>query len=473
MKNTFLTIVMAIAGYCSYAQYLPLTAGNGNPLTGDLYIDGTTGSRLIFSYSGVGNSKVLLGSNYSIFGAGSKDDLTTYVRDNNPYSVWTNSLQRLIVNGDGNVGIGTTTPARKLDILSGTGVTPLAAVGPGGSVLIDNVGSGQSFYQANSFHQFQGSGGTPILTMFNGGNIGIGTASPVSIVDMEKNQNSNTIAYLRNTDSGSSATSQYIATDGNGNLQMGQTGTGFSSSGLLFPNSSFILSNQKANGLKIFTADATNLTLGTNNSAAFTILPGGNIGIGTVTPARKLDILSGTGVTPLAVIGPNGGILIDNVGSGQSYYQANSFHQFQGASGNPIVTMYNGGNVAIGTTDPKGYKLAVAGDAIAESMTVDLQANWPDYVFEKSYSLPPLSEVKTYIDQNQHLPGVPTADQVSKSGINLGEMNALLMKKVEELTLYLIEKDKQINEMNDKQQEINKQLLEQIKVLQNQLKQKL
>jgi hypothetical protein len=184
----------------------------------------------------------------------------------------------------------------------------------------------------------------------------------------------------------------------------------------------------------------------------------GNVGIGTASLTRKLDILSGTGVTPLAAVGPGGSILIDNVGSGQSYYQANSFHQFQGTSGNPILTMFNGGSVAIGTTDPKGYKLAVAGDAIAESMTVDLQANWPDYVFKKDYSLPLLSEVKAYIDQNQHLPGVPTAGQLSKTGINLGEMNALLMKKVEELTLYLIEKDKQDKEKEAKLQSQQKQI---------------
>jgi len=79
-------------------------------------------------------------------------------------------------------------------------------------------------------------------------------------------------------------------------------------------------------------------------------------------------------------------------------------------------------------------------------MTVDLQANWPDYVFKKNFQLAPLSEVKAYIDKNEHLPGVPTAEQVSKTGINLGEMNALLLKKVEELTLYLIEKDKQDKE---------------------------
>ena len=95
--------------------------------------------------------------------------------------------------------------------------------------------------------------------------------------------------------------------------------------------------------------------------------------------------------------------------------------------------------MAIGTTDPKGYKLAVNGSAIATSMRVKLNANWPDFVFLKDYKLPTLNEVKAYIDKNQHLPDMPSADEVHANGLDLGEMNRLLLKKVEELTLYLIE----------------------------------
>jgi hypothetical protein len=113
------------------------------------------------------------------------------------------------------------------------------------------------------------------------------------------------------------------------------------------------------------------------------------------------------------------------------------------------------GNVGIGTTDygawtlnNSTYKLAVGGSMIATAVTVKLVANWPDYVFKKDYTLPSLTDVKTYIDQNQHLPEIPSAQQMEKEGVNLGEMNKLLLKKVEELTLYLIEKDKQDTEKN-------------------------
>jgi hypothetical protein len=175
------------------------------------------------------------------------------------------------------------------------------------------------------------------------------------------------------------------------------------------------------------------------------ILSSGNVGIGTTSPTRQLEIVSGAGVGPLKVAGPNGSLLIDNVGSGESYYQANSFHQFQGSSGTPLMTIFNSGNIGVGTTAPGTYRLAVNGGIHSQSVNVDL-TGWSDYVFKQGYTLPSLTEVKTYIDQNHHLPDMPSEQEVIKDGLNLGEMNKLLVKKVEELTLYLIEKDKQVQE---------------------------
>jgi hypothetical protein len=118
------------------------------------------------------------------------------------------------------------------------------------------------------------------------------------------------------------------------------------------------------------------------------------------------------------------------------------------------------GNIGIGTTDTKGYKLGVNGSAIATSMTVKLNANWPDFVFAKTYGLRPLSEVESYIKANSHLPEVPSAAQVAKDGINLGEMDATLLKKIEELTLYLIEQNKKLEAQNEKIGALEKQLSE-------------
>ncbi|MES2275332.1 MAG: hypothetical protein V4592_04870 [Bacteroidota bacterium] len=108
-------------------------------------------------------------------------------------------------------------------------------------------------------------------------------------------------------------------------------------------------------------------------------------------------------------------------------------------SGN-IFTVARNGYVGINTTTPQ-EALSVNGKIRSKEVKVEA-INWPDYVFKKDYHLPSLSSIKTYIDQNYHLPDMPSEQDVAKDGVNLGEMNKLLLKKVEELTLYLIEKDK-------------------------------
>jgi hypothetical protein len=102
------------------------------------------------------------------------------------------------------------------------------------------------------------------------------------------------------------------------------------------------------------------------------------------------------------------------------------------------------GSIGINTLNTHGFNLAVNGSAIATSMTVQLYGSWPDYVFKPKYALKSLFDLKTYIDQNHHLPEIPSAEQVEKDGLNLGEMNKLLVKKVEELTLYMIELQNQL-----------------------------
>ena len=106
------------------------------------------------------------------------------------------------------------------------------------------------------------------------------------------------------------------------------------------------------------------------------------------------------------------------------------------------------GNLGVGlastTAIPTNYKLAVGGDVIAERVVVKLQTAWPDFVFKKSYGLRPLSEVEAFVNQNNHLPDVPSSTEVADKGIDVGAMNGKLLQKVEELTLYLIEMKKEI-----------------------------
>ncbi len=113
----------------------------------------------------------------------------------------------------------------------------------------------------------------------------------------------------------------------------------------------------------------------------------------------------------------------------------------------------NEGDIGIGTTEPDA-KLAVNGNIHATEVKVSTTVPAPDYVFEEDYPLASLEEIKSYITVNKHLPEVPSAKEMEANGINLSEMNMLLLKKVEELTLLLIE-----------QNESNKHLTKRVKLL--------
>lgn len=112
------------------------------------------------------------------------------------------------------------------------------------------------------------------------------------------------------------------------------------------------------------------------------------------------------------------------------------------------------GNVGIGTTNfscstCNGYRLFVRDGIRTEKIKVDVAstAGWADYVFATDYKLMPLYEVERYIDENQHLPEVPSAEEVVANGLDLKEMTTLLLKKIEELTLYTIDQQKQIDQL--------------------------
>ena len=98
---------------------------------------------------------------------------------------------------------------------------------------------------------------------------------------------------------------------------------------------------------------------------------------------------------------------------------------------------------------PVGYKLAVNGKIISEEVNVLLHESWPDYVFNSDYSLRSLSELKDYLKNNSHLPDMPSSDDISKSGIPLGEIITKQMLKIEELTLYVLDLQKQIDQLKD------------------------
>jgi hypothetical protein len=191
----------------------------------------------------------------------------------------------------------------------------------------------------------------------------------------------------------------------------------------------------------------------------------GNVGIGTAAPGSKLSIREGDrGVSVAPGMGGYYGSLAFNreattgaiFNTSAKAFQINNgpdqnmhFQVWNGSGGlvqaDAIVIAGNSGFVGIGTSNPKEH-LSVNGKIRAHEIKVET-TNWPDYVFAPEHKLPSLSDTEKFIKENRHLPEIPSAAEAEKEGISLGEMNAKLLKKIEELTLHLIEQNKMTEEL--------------------------
>ncbi len=200
---------------------------------------------------------------------------------------------------------------------------------------------------------------------------------------------------------------------------------------------------------------------------------GGNVGIGTDTPNTTLDVngildirnsglamnLGGSAFqdiyfqirknSPYGIrfglkasqFGSTNGIgLIQTGGSRGFGIKVNEQLGFNTVSSLDFFIQHTG-NVGIGTISP-GEKLEVNGTIRSKEVRVEA-TGWPDYVFESDYNLRSLEETETYIKENKHLPEIPSAKEMEANGVQLGEMNMLLLKKIEELTLYVIDLKKE------------------------------
>ncbi len=114
---------------------------------------------------------------------------------------------------------------------------------------------------------------------------------------------------------------------------------------------------------------------------------------------------------------------------------------------------YFAANVGIGTLSPD-EKLTVKGKIHTQEVRVDLDFPAPDYVFDNDYKLKTLKEVEDYIKENKHLPEIPSAQEIEKDGLMLAEMNMSLLKKMEEMTLYMIEQNKKINDLEQQNKKL-------------------
>ncbi len=168
----------------------------------------------------------------------------------------------------------------------------------------------------------------------------------------------------------------------------------------------------------------------------------GNIGIGSTNPSNRLEVAGSTFNRVSAIV--NADVQTGyqwkrtagtNLTDWEMYVPANSTSLML-YNGGDRVSFLSNGNMGIGTTTPT-EKLSVNGNIKAKKLMIT-QANWPDYVFHPSYKLKSLAEVKSFIKMNQHLPEMPSAEEIKEKGVSVGETQALLLKKIEELTLYVI-----------------------------------
>jgi hypothetical protein len=316
------------------------------------------------------------------------------------FGQWTNSGDNIYYN-DGKVGIGTAAPAHTLDV-NGTLQTKY--------LHLKNILGGWQFTTNNGgkdlLFRTDPNTGLPETRMYlkQNGNVGIGTSDPATRLHIKGADNNGTTSALKIT---SGAQNMLI----DGNEIDGDNG---------------IYLNHNVN---------ENVILATG---------GGNVGIGTNSPSSKLHIVAPnyarlimTATSPA----DNVRMFIDARGSAgniRGQLGTLSDHDIRiYTNSQPRMIIKNNGNIGIGTVSPHNdYKLSVNGKIRAKEIVVE--TGWADFVFEEDYQLMPLREVEAYIHTHKHLPDVPSAKVIEEKGVSVGEMEAKLLQKIEELTLHLI-----------------------------------
>jgi hypothetical protein len=405
--------------------------------------------------------------------------------DKNLYLNFESPGNIIIAKGGGNVGIGTTAPVSKLHVQASSGSTSLArffnndystGVGSGLSITTGSP-TGNTYSRMQAFTSGATSPGNLMLNP-DGGYIGIGTITPTSKLQVVST-NYNDIFTIKRVDGIQGNTFDFRIT-------ANPDGT----STYLNPRSLTIMPTE-------YDADFAIKTTVAVSSPQFVVKSTGNVGIGTTTPIRKLHIegtadgddrvfvylknnsTSASSSVGINLIAGSSGKL-GAIGFTSDTYSYSKYSQslliqstgsngiqLQSLSGNIIFSTgldatshYNErmvitptGNVLIGQTTQTNttYKLDVAGKIRANEIVVNTTG--ADFVFEENYNLRSLSEVEQFVKENKHLPEIAPAAEMQASGVSVSELQTQLLQKVEELTLYIIEQNKRIAEL---EQAVNK-----------------
>ncbi len=326
-----------------------------------------------------------------------------------------NTLGSDIYNtNSGNVGIGTVLPISKFQVTDGDinleSTNPMSVYTP--SVVFSTqsntgnqaVGSvwGRTSFNGDKWIELGTSPNNALMSIENNGNVGIGVAAPSAKLHID-----------------------------------GVTGAAFKVTETGNPFPWFCVDSRKV-GINVAVTSWTQTTLmlsGVTGTTYLDIVNGATTGFGS--QIRFIDPFT---MQPRHAI-------VDDLSSNMMIIYPNM--------GGCSEVMTIKGKLLLGspvTPTPAGYTLYATEGILTEKVKVAVQttADWSDFVFDKSYKLPTLRDVETFIDNNQHLPGVPSADEVVCEGIDLGKMDAKLLQKVEELTLYVLQLQKQ----NEEQQKV-------------------
>ncbi len=400
-----------------------------------------------------------------------------------------------IIKYDGSFGIGTSSPTSILhtvasgaktaaytgNLLTNTTTSSTASIAKIG-LDVESTGSWTGTSATNTGLVVNATGGTTnYAAIFSGGNVGIGNSSPASLLSIgsssqfQVNSSGAISAATGITSSGNitfsalTANKVLLTTTGGqlttGRVSVAQGGTGDSTlTGIL-----------KGNGTSAITAitGTTNYipkwsSTSAISGASLIFDDGTNVGIGTASPSSKLEIngqIKITGGTPginkVLTSDANGLASWSSIstagGVTSSCTTVNCIPKMTSGTNIGCSQIFDDGTkVGIGTTViPSNCKLGVNGTVKAKEFICTLDG-WSDFVFENNYKLTPLSEVEQYINKNKHLPDIPSTDEVVTNGVAVGQTEALLLKKIEELTLYVIDLNKKNEELQKKMEQLEK-----------------
>ncbi len=358
-------------------------------------------------------------------------------------SPWAVSGDNIYNTNSRNVGIGTNTPSSKFSVAGNLLVT-------GGDISINDA-------SATVFLRVSNSARASVALSGVNNDLSIGTLALNDLGKMYfKTQSVNRMTIEPNGDVGVGFTSPSYKLDVNGNART--VGNFIAEDGYIQ-----IKSTTDSKLWNMQYSSGTGRLLFLESGVERVILQnGGNVGIGETFPAEKLHVNGNTmidGDATLNTVNPT--IQLQNSDVNKGFIQLSGDNIRIGTnSGNTVgkfVIRTNGGdrvfvdesgNVNIGSqTDAPGYKLRVDGKMICEEVKVKLSTAWPDYVFDEKHKLMTIGELSKFIRQNKHLPNIPSAKEIESNGMEVGDMQKRMMEKIEELTLYIISLQQQIDNL--------------------------